>query len=42
MQRLQDNNKSGKPLEFSTDTKIKIIKRLVKEGKIKKVGGIKF
>ena len=43
MQRLQKDNRSGKPLVFDTDAKIKIIKkRLVKEGKIKKVGGIKF
>ena len=41
MQRLQKNNKSGKPLVFDTPYKKKIIRRLVKEGKIKKVGGIR-
>ena len=42
MQRLQKNNKSGKPLVFDTAFKKKIIKKLVKEGKIKKKGGIPF
>ena len=41
MQRLQKNNKSGKPLVFDTAFKKKIIRRLVKEGKIKKKGGIR-
>lgn len=41
MQKLQNANKSGKPLVFDTPYKKKIIKRLVKEGKIKKVGGIR-
>ena len=41
MQRLQKDNKSGKPLVFDTAFKKKIIRRLVKEGKIKKKGGIR-
>jgi hypothetical protein len=42
MQKAQKNNKSGKPLVFDTAYKKKIIKKLVKEGKIKKKGGIPF
>lgn len=42
MQRLQKNNKSGKPLVFDTAFKKKIIRKLVKDGKIKKKGGIPF
>ena len=42
MQRLQDANKTGKPLVFDTRRKLKIIERLVKEGKFKKKGGIPF
>jgi len=43
MANLQANNKSGKRLKFDTDFKKKIIKRLIKEGKIsKKKGGIRF
>jgi len=42
MQRLQKNNKSGKPLVFDTAYKKRIIKKLVKEGKITKKGGIPF
>jgi hypothetical protein len=41
MQRLQKNNKTGKPLVFDTAFKKKIIRKLVKEGKIKKKGGIR-
>ena len=41
MQRLQKNNKSGKPLVFDTAFKKKIIRKLVKDGKIKKKGGIR-
>jgi len=41
MQKLQDNNKSSKPLVFNMEFKKRIIKRLVKEGKIKKKGGIR-
>jgi len=41
MQRLQKNNKSGKPLVFDTPYKKRIIKKLYKEGKIKKKGGIR-
>ena len=39
MALLQKENKSGKPLIFDTRRKLKILKRLQKEGKIKKVGG---
>ena len=39
MALLQKNNKSGKPLIFDTRLKLKILKRLQREGKIKKVGG---
>ena len=42
MQKAQKNNKSGKPLVFDTAYKKRIIKKLVKEGKIKKKGGIPF
>ena len=42
MQKLQKANKTGTPLVFDTRRKIKILKRLQREGKIKKVGGIKF
>jgi hypothetical protein len=42
MQKLQKANTSGKPLVFDTAFKKKIIKKLVKEGKIKKKGGIPF
>ena len=42
MQRLQKNNKSGKPLVFDTAYKKRIIKKLVKQGKITKKGGIPF
>lgn len=42
MQKAQKNNKSGKPLVFDTAYKKKIIRKLVKEGKIKKKGGIPF
>ncbi len=39
---LQKNNKTGKPLVFDTRRKLKIIERLVKEGRFKKKGGIPF
>ncbi|MDC0232270.1 hypothetical protein OAJ72_03185 [Pelagibacteraceae bacterium] len=42
MAALQKANKSSTPLVFDTRRKLKIIKRLIREGKIKKVGGIKF
>ena len=42
MQRLQDANKTNKPLVFDTRRKLKIIERLIKEGKFKKKGGIPF
>ena len=42
MAALQKANKSGKPLVFDTRRKLAIIKRLVKEGKFKKKGGIPF
>ena len=42
MQRLQKNNKSGKPLVFDIAYKKRIIKKLVKQGKITKKGGIPF
>ena len=42
MQKLQKANKTSTPLVFDTRRKIKILRRLKKEGKIKKVGGIKF
>ena len=40
MRKAQKANKSGKPLKFDTAFKKKIIKKLVKDGKIKKKGGI--
>ena len=42
MQRLQSANKTSKPLVFDTRRKLKIIERLIKEGKFKKKGGIPF
>ena len=42
MRKAQKANKSGKPLKFDTAFKKKIIKKLVKDGKIKKKGGIRF
>jgi len=42
MQRLQDANKTNKPLVFDTRRKLKIIERLIKENKFKKKGGIPF
>ena len=42
MALLQKANKSGKPLVFDTRRKLKIIKRLLKEGKFKKKGGTWF
>lgn len=41
MRRLQSNNKSKQPLVFDTAYKKRIIKKLYKEGKIKKKGGIR-
>lgn len=42
MQKLQKANKSGTPLVFDTRRKLEIIKKLVKQGKFKKKGGIPF
>jgi hypothetical protein len=42
MRKAQEANKSGKPLKFDTAYKKRIIKKLVKEGKITKKGGIPF
>lgn len=42
MRKAQKANKSGKPLKFDTAYKKRIIKKLVKEGKITKKGGIPF
>ena len=42
MRRLQSNNKSKQPLVFDTAYKKRIIKKLVKQGKITKKGGIPF
>jgi hypothetical protein len=39
MARLQKANKSGTPLVFNTRRKLEILKRLQKQGKIKKKGG---
>ena len=39
MQRLQDNRKTSKPLTFGTRDKLRILKKLIESGKIKKVGG---
>ena len=39
MQKLQEANKGKTPLVFDTRRKLKILKRLEKEGKIKKKGG---
>ena len=42
MARLQKANKSGTPLVFNTRRKLEILKRLQKQGKIKKKGGTFF
>tara|TARA_Y100000004_G_scaffold97520_1_gene109192 strand:+ start:1873 stop:2928 length:1056 start_codon:yes stop_codon:yes gene_type:complete len=42
MQRLQKANKSGTPLVFDTRRKLEIIKKLQRQGKFKKKGGIPF
>jgi len=42
MAAMQKNNKTSKPLVFDTRLKIKILKRLEREGKIKKKGGTFF
>ena len=42
MALMQKRNKTGKPLVFDTRLKLKILKRLEKEGKIKKKGGTFF
>jgi hypothetical protein len=42
MALLEKANKSGTPLVFDTRRKLKIIKRLLKEGKFKKKGGTWF
>tara|TARA_Y100000004_G_scaffold101346_1_gene113650 strand:+ start:785 stop:1990 length:1206 start_codon:yes stop_codon:yes gene_type:complete len=39
MQRLQNNRKTSKPLTFGTRDKLRILKKLIESGKIKKVGG---
>ena len=39
MAAMQKNNKTSKPLVFDTRLKLKILKRLQREGKIKKKGG---
>jgi hypothetical protein len=42
MALMQKRNKTGKPLVFDTRLKLKILRRLEKEGKIKKKGGTFF
>ena len=42
MAAMQKKNKTNKPLVFDTRLKLKILKRLEKEGKIKKKGGTFF
>jgi hypothetical protein len=42
MQKLQEANKGKTPLVFDTRRKLKILKRLEKEGKLKKKGGTLF
>jgi len=42
MSLMQKRNKTGKPLVFDTRLKLKILRRLEKQGKIKKKGGTFF
>ena len=39
---MQKNNKTGKPLVFDTRLKLKILKKLERQGKIKRKGGVPF